>query len=82
MAKKKQRKRSMSNRPQTYEPRNEIALYALQHILQSANNLTLFLTEQLGPNWQELDHLLDKACSEMKQAEVWLAKRKQKSGTR
>jgi hypothetical protein len=50
--------------------------------LKSANHLTLFLTEQLGPNWQELDHLLEAAHSEMKQANVWLAKRKQKSGKR
>ena len=66
----------MLNRPQSYEPRVEIALYALNHTLQSANYLTLFLTEQLGPNWQELDHLLAAARSEIKQADTWLAKQK------
>jgi hypothetical protein len=74
MAKQKKRKQSMTDRPQTYEHRTEIALYALRHTLKSVNHLTLFLIEQLGPNWQELDHLLVAARSEMKQAEVWLAK--------
>ena len=76
MASQKQNRKPMRNRPQSYEPRVEIALYALNHTLQSANYLTLFLTEQLGPNWQELDHLLAAARSEIKQADTWLAKQK------
>ena len=75
MAKKKKLKnKPASNRPQVYEDRTEIALYALQHTLQSADKLTLFLTEQLGPEWQDLDHLLIAARSELKQTNVWLAK--------
>ena len=76
MASQKQNRKPMRNRPQSYEPRVEIALYALNHTLQSANYLTLFLTEQLGTDWQNLDHLLAAAHSEMKQAETWLAKQK------
>lgn len=76
MAPKKQNRKPTRNRPQSYEPRTEIALYALNHTLQTANYLTLFLTEQLGPNWQELDHLFAAARSEMKHAETWLAKQK------
>ena len=82
MAKQKKLKQSTTDHPQTYEHRTEIAIYALRHTLKSANHLTLFLTEQLGPNWQELDHLLETARSELKQAEVWLAKRKQRSRKR
>ncbi|MEI6236195.1 MAG: hypothetical protein WCT04_24330 [Planctomycetota bacterium] len=73
---KKQRPHALSYRPQTYEHRTETALYALKHALQSANYLTLFLTEQLGTDWQKLDHLLDAAASELKQANIWLAKQK------
>ena len=79
MAPKKQNRKPMRNRPQSYEPRVEIALYALNHALKSANYLTLFLTEQLGTNWQELDHLLVSARSELKHAETWLAKQKSES---
>ena len=64
------------NRPQSYAPRIESALYALKHTLQSANYLTLFLTEQLGTDWQKLDHLLTAARSELKQADRWLPKQK------
>jgi hypothetical protein len=82
MTTRKQRKQSTTDHPQTFEHRTEIAIYALRHTLKSANHLTLFLIEQLGPNWQELDHLLEAAHSELKQAEVWLAKRKQRSRKR
>ncbi|MEI6236480.1 MAG: hypothetical protein WCT04_25775 [Planctomycetota bacterium] len=82
MATRKQRRRSMCDRPQAYEHRAEIALYALNHTLQSANYLTFFLTEQLGTDWQKLDHLLAAARSELKQADIWLAKQKQKSRKR
>ena len=82
MAKQKKLKQSTTDHPQTFEHRTEIAIYALRHTLKSANHLTLFLTEQLSPNWQNLDHLLIAARKELKQAEVWLAKRKQKLGKR
>ena len=82
MTPKKQNRKPTRNRPQSYEPRVEIALYALKHTLQSANYLTLFLTEQLGTNWQELDHLLAEARSELHRADTWLAKQKQKSRKR
>ena len=82
MTTQKKRRQPMRDRPQSYEHRTETALYALNHTLQSANHLMLFLTEQLGPNWQELDHLLAAARSEMKQAETWLAKQNQKSRKR
>ncbi|MEI6236727.1 MAG: hypothetical protein WCT04_27020 [Planctomycetota bacterium] len=74
MASKKQRRQLVRDRPQSYEHRTETVLYALKHALQSANYLTLFLTEQLGTDWQDLDHLLAAARSELKQADVWLAK--------
>ena len=76
MTTQKKRRQPMRDRPQSYEHRTETALYALNHTLQSANHLMLFLTEQLGPNWQELDHLLTEARSELKQADIWLAKQK------
>ena len=76
MAEKKHNRKRIRDRPQLYEHRTETALNALQHTLQTANYLTLFLTEQLGTNWQELDHLLAAARSEMKQADTWLAKHK------
>ena len=77
MTPKKQNRKPMRNRPQSYEPRVEIALYALKHTLQSANYLTLFLTEQLGTiKNQNLYHLLATARSELKQADTWLAKQK------
>ena len=80
MAKKKKLKnKPASNRPQVYEDRTEIALYALQHTLQSADKLTLFLTEQLGPEWQDLDHLLIAARDELKLADSWLSKRSVKA---
>ncbi len=76
MTSKKQNRKPMRTRPQSYEPRVEIALYALKHTLKSANYLMLFLTEQLGTDWQDLDHLLVSARSELKQADNWLAKQK------
>ena len=75
MAKRIQRRLPRHVRPQSYEHRTEIALYALRHTLQSANHLIHFLTEQLGTDWQNLDPILAAARSELKCANAWLENR-------
>jgi predicted aconitase len=72
MSKKRRKKHTVPPVPQQYEDRVEKALHALAASVSASQHLTTYMAEQLGPQWAELDHLLEAADRDMEEAQRWL----------
>ena len=70
--KKRKMKRAPVLRPQHYEHRVQVALEALSCSLAGAQLLTVFLTEQLGPEWKTQGPKVKDATREFRRAYRWL----------
>lgn len=70
--KRRKTRRQVPLVPQQYEGRVECALNALAASVSATQNLSLFLTEQLGAHWAELDYLLRAADRDLIHARRWL----------
>ena len=75
---KRASRRRTRDAPQFYEPRVEAALLALADALVGCQMLVKYLTAQQGPDWRDLDNLLDAAESDFSKAQAWLDKRNKK----
>ena len=72
---KRASRRRTRDTPQYYEPRVEVVLLALADALVGCQMLVRFMTAQQGPDWRELDKLIDAAESDFAKAQTWLRKR-------
>ncbi|MEI6236385.1 MAG: hypothetical protein WCT04_25295 [Planctomycetota bacterium] len=66
--------------PQFYQPRVEAALHALANALVGCQMLVRYMSAQQGPDWRELDNLLNAADADFKKAKQWLDKRHKRGG--
>jgi hypothetical protein len=58
--------------PQNYEHRAECVLHALTEVETALGQLTYYLSEQQGTDWQNLDHHLRSTHDHLQNAVRWL----------
>ena len=65
---------SPPDQPQEYQPRVEVVVQALVHVVAGTRLLVEFLHEQGGVDWQDCHGLLRRADDELRQSRFWLRK--------